>query len=213
MGQKAAEQRRPLARAVGQNLRHQAAVVVVDDRLRHSPEEGEGMDMAVHPRFGHRRRIGVNIARIAVRQIEHEEVRLLLHAADHHSRLAEIGLRMAWRMRQRHEHLLAAPRPVAHVVLDDRVAAGKPMFVTKAIKNALGRMTLLARDRTVRLKPLIDDRDERVQLRASHRSLPPIAGRNRIRHHLANRVARYAKMPCCLALAHAPVASHANLQI
>src|SRR5690606_29689610 len=117
------------------------------------------------------------------------------HATDDNDGLPEVGLSMSGRMRQRHEHLLAAPRPIAHVVLDDRVAAGKPMFVTKAIKNAPGRMTLLAWDRTVRLKPLIDDRNECVQLRASHRRLPPIAWRNRIRHHLANRVARYAKMP------------------
>src|SRR5690606_40796394 len=87
--------------------------------------------------------------------------------------------------------------------LDDRVAAGKPMFVTKAIKNAFGRMTLLARDRPVLVKPPINDRDERVQLRASHRRLPPIARRNRIRHHLANRIARDAEMPSCFALAHA----------
>jgi hypothetical protein len=65
------------------------------------------MDVAIHPGLGHRRRIGPHIAAVAVRQIEHEEVRLLLHAADHHHRLAEIGLRMARRMRQRHEHLLA----------------------------------------------------------------------------------------------------------
>src|SRR5690606_35279235 len=48
--------------------------------------------------------------------------------------------------------------------------------------HPFGRVALLARDRTVLVKPPINDRDERVQLRASHRRLPPIARRNRIRH-------------------------------
>src|SRR3546814_20922324 len=43
MGQEAAEQRRTLACAVGQDLRHKAPVVVVDDRLdRKSVVEGKG---------------------------------------------------------------------------------------------------------------------------------------------------------------------------
>ena len=146
-------------------------------------------------------------------QIEHEKVRLLFHPADDNHSLPEIGLSMSGRMGQRHKYFLTAPVPLAHVVLDDRVAAGKPMFVTKAIKNAFGRMTLLARDRPVLVKPPINDRDERVQLRASHRRLPPIARRNRIRHHLANRIARDAEMPGCFALAHAAIASQTNLQI
>jgi hypothetical protein len=36
-----------------------------------------------------------------MRQVEHEEAGLLLDTADHHHRLAEIGLRMARRVRQR----------------------------------------------------------------------------------------------------------------
>ena len=110
------------------------------------------MDMAVHPRFGHRRRIGANIAGIAVRQIEHEEVRLLLNAADDNDSLPEVGLCVPRWVRQRHEHLLAAPIPLAHIVLDDRVATGKPVLVAQPVEHPLGRMTLLARDRPVRLK-------------------------------------------------------------
>lgn len=48
VGQKPAGQRRPLAGAVSQDLRHQAPVVVVDDRLRHGPEEGERTDVATN---------------------------------------------------------------------------------------------------------------------------------------------------------------------
>src|SRR5690606_6796737 len=87
------------------------------------------------------------------------------------------------------------------------------MFVTTTIKNPLGRVALLARNRPVLVEPPIDDRDERVQLRTPNRSLPPIARRNRICHHLANRVARDAKMLCRFALAHPAIASHANLKI
>lgn len=61
------------------------------------------MDMAVHPGLGHSRRIGANIAGVAMRQIEHEEVRLLLHAADDHHSLAKVGLCVPGRVRQRHE--------------------------------------------------------------------------------------------------------------
>ena len=56
VGQEAAEQRGALAGAVGQDLGHEAAIIVVDDRLRHGPEEGKGMDVAVHPGLRHRRR-------------------------------------------------------------------------------------------------------------------------------------------------------------
>ncbi|MBB4120359.1 hypothetical protein GGR30_000254 [Martelella radicis] len=57
VGQEPAEQRRPLARAIRQDLRHKAAVVVIDDRLRHGPEKGERMDVAIDPGLGYRRRI------------------------------------------------------------------------------------------------------------------------------------------------------------
>ena|GEM_PF-6374432 len=113
VGQEAAEQRRPLAGAIRQDLRDQATVVVIDDRLRPGPEEGECMDVAVDPGLGHRRRIGPHVAAVAMRQIEHEETGLLFHAANHHRRLTEVGLRMAGRMRQRHEHLLPTLIPLA----------------------------------------------------------------------------------------------------
>src|SRR5690606_35126338 len=49
MRQEAAEQLRPLAGAVGQDLRHKAAVVVVEHRLGNRAEERKGMDVAVNP--------------------------------------------------------------------------------------------------------------------------------------------------------------------
>ena len=101
------------------------------------------MDVAVDPGLGHRRRIGPHVAAVAMRQIQHEETRLLLDAADHHRRLAKVGLRMAGRMRQRHEHLLPTLIPLAYVVLDDRVAAGETALITQAVEHTLGSMALL----------------------------------------------------------------------
>ena len=169
MGQKAAEQRCPLACAVRQDLRHKAAVVVIDDRPRYGPEERERMDVAIDPGFGHRRRIGPHIAPVAMRQIEHKEARLLLHAANHDRRLTEVRLRMAGRMRQRHEHLLAALITLAHIILDDRVAAGEPAFVAQAVEHPLGRMALLARHLQVFIEPMVDRRNECIQLRTPDR--------------------------------------------
>ena len=104
-----------------------------------------------------------------MRQIQHEEVRLLLHPADHHQCLAEIGLRVSRRMSQRHEHLLATLIALAHVILDDRVAAGEAALLTKPVKHPLGRVALLARHLSVLVQPSIDGRNERVELRPPDR--------------------------------------------
>ncbi len=127
------------------------------------------MDVAVDPSLGHRRRISPHVAAVAMRQVEHEEMRLLLHAANHHHRLAEIGLRMARWMSQWHKHLLATLIPLTNIVLDDRVAAGEPAFVTKPVEHPLGRMALLARQLHVLIKPMLDRRNKRIQLRPPDR--------------------------------------------
>lgn len=165
MGQEPAEQCCPLARAIRQDLRHKAAVIVIDDRLRHAPEEGERMDVAIDPGLGHRRRISPHIATVAMRKIEYEETGFLLNTADHHHRLTEISLRMAGRMRKRHEHFLTALFPLPDIVLDNRIAAGEPAFVAKPVKHTLGRMALFARYVSVFIQPVVDRRNERVQLR------------------------------------------------
>ena len=47
--QQPAEQRGPHPRAIRLDLRDQAAVVVIENRLRHPAKEGKGMHMPVHP--------------------------------------------------------------------------------------------------------------------------------------------------------------------
>ena len=146
--------------------------------------------MAVHPCLGNGSRIGAYVAGVAVRQIEHEEVRLLLHPADLDQCLAKISLPMAGSVCQRHEHLPAALIPLPDVILDDRVASGEAMLFAKAVEHTLRRMALLARNRPVPIQPAIDDRYERFQLRSPHRGAATVTGRLGIRQHLANRVAR-----------------------
>ena len=45
---------------------------------------------------------------------------------------------------QRDKHLPPTAQLIAYVILDDGVAAGEPVLVSKPIKNPLGRVTLLA---------------------------------------------------------------------
>lgn len=81
------------------------------------------MDVAIHPGLRCRRRIGPDVASIAVRQIQGKETGLLFNTADHDHCLAEIGLSMAWRVRQRNEHFAMPPTVLPYMVLDDGMAA------------------------------------------------------------------------------------------
>ena len=148
-----------------------------------------------------------------MRQVQHEEVGLLLDAPDPDLRLAEVGLSVARRMRQRHKYLLAPPFPLPNVVLDDRIAAGKATLIAKPVEHPLGRMPLLARHRTVRLQPALDDRDERIKLWPPDLGRPSVARWHREGHHLRNRVTRDVEHTRCFPLAHAFRASLANSQI
>ena len=83
----------------------------------------------------------VGITGIAVRQIEGKEVGLLLDATDDNRRLAEVGLRMARRMGQRHEHLAPPPFTLSDVILHDadrvktRAVAGMEVWVTMICRD------------------------------------------------------------------------------
>ena len=105
MRQEPAEQAGALAGAIRQDARHQASVVVVEHRLRHPAEESKSMNVAIHPSLGRCRWIGPNVTRIAMRQVEREEVGFLLDPADHHQGFAEISLGVARGVVQRDKHL------------------------------------------------------------------------------------------------------------
>ena len=55
-------------------------------------------------------------------------------------RLAEVGLGMAGRVGQRHEHLLRLGTMLAHIVLHARIAAGIAVLGAQALEDALGRV-------------------------------------------------------------------------
>ena len=67
--------------------------------------------------------------------------------------------------------------------------------------------------RTVFFQPMLDRRNECIQLRTPDRRTPLIAGRCRIGHHLGHAVARYVEMLSCLALRHSFRNSQPNPQI
>jgi hypothetical protein len=94
------------ARPVPEDLRHRQLGIVIEDRLRHAADEGEGLDMAVAERLGRLSMIGLHEDRVALRQVHDEEPDLLLDAAQDHDSLAEIRLGMPGRMRQRDEDFL-----------------------------------------------------------------------------------------------------------
>ena len=57
---------------------------------------------------------------------------------DHRHRLAKVDLGMAGRVGEWDEHLLRAGMPLAQVVLDDRVAAGKAVLDPQPLVDPLG---------------------------------------------------------------------------
>jgi len=211
--QKPAEECRPLTRSIRKDLRNQTAVVVVEDRRRHLAEERKRMNVAVNPGFRRRPRIRTHEAGITVRQVHDEEMRLLFDTADHDYRLAEIGLGVPGRMRQRYEHLATAPFALPHVILHDRIAAGEPVLITKPLEHPLRRVPLLAMNLPIAVQPSVYDPGEGIQLRPFDRRRPPISGRDREYHHLSYAVARDVEMPSRFSLAHALSTGQPNLPI
>ena len=94
-------------------------------RSRHAAKISEGLVVTFQESLGVLGGKGDHEAIVGMRQIETLEVRLLLDARDHHQRLAEIGLCISRRMRQRHEHFLVLQPRLAHVILHHRVAAAE----------------------------------------------------------------------------------------
>src|SRR3546814_17567613 len=133
--------------------------------------------MAIAEGLADLRRIGFDKAGIRVRQAHGKEVRLSLDPCAHHQGLAEIHLRMAGIVGQRHEDLAAAQPPLAHVVLDDGIAALEAMLVAQPLVDPFGRVPLFARRRAILLENAIYDTREGIALWAPPRPAPPVAPR------------------------------------
>jgi hypothetical protein len=139
--------------------------------------------------------------------------RRLLDAADHHGRLAEVGLSVAGRMVQRHEHLPAAPAVLADVVLHDGVAAGEPVLVAQPLEHPLRGVALLGPLAEILQQPPADDLGEPVKLRPLDLGPPPVAGRHREAQHLLHALARDPEMTRRRALAHPVPTGETDLPI
>ena len=162
--------------------------------------------MAVQEGLGGLGRVGLDEAAVAVGQVDDEAVGLPLNAADDHQGLAEVALRVARRVGQRHEHLPGLTAMLPDVVLDGGVSAVEPVLVPEALEYPLGRVALLPGAREVILQDPVDDAGERLQLGPSRRSLSPVARRHGVGQHLAHRVPVQPKLsgdlPNTLALHH-----------
>ena len=98
MGLQSAERSRSLSRAIRQDARHQALVVVVENRSGNTAEKDKGSVVPVQPGLRRRRRVGRNEAGIAVGKGHDEKMRPILDAGDDRIRLAKVRLSMARRM-------------------------------------------------------------------------------------------------------------------
>jgi hypothetical protein len=66
--------------------------------------------------------------------VDYDWVRPAFHA-DHNPRFAKISLGVARCVVQRDKHLPAPALLIAHVILDDGVAAGEPVLASQPVKN------------------------------------------------------------------------------
>jgi len=94
---------------------------------------------------------------------------------------------MPRRVHQRHEHLPGPLTLPQHVVLHDSQATGVTVFVAQPLEDPLRGVPLLRWTALIILQHLIDDPDERVQLRPCRWAATPVPGRNREGQHLGHR--------------------------
>jgi hypothetical protein len=135
--------------AVAKNARHCDFEIIVQNRDRHAAEKRKCGDVPVEERFRGLRRIGLDEAGVRLRQVETKHTQLHAHAADDADAFAEIDLRMARRMGQRHEGLARPGAGDPNVILHDRIAASVALFDPQPFENPLRRMPLLRRRRLI----------------------------------------------------------------
>jgi len=151
--------------------------------------------MPVQPSLSVRRRVGTDITRIAVRQVQGEEICLLLDPTDHDQCFAKIRLAMSRRMAQRHKPLLAAALPGTHIVFYNRVSASKSTLAAQPLKYPLGYVALFAWARFVLDQPLVNLAGVRIKLWPLDRCSPSVPRRFRVRQHLRDTIPADPKIP------------------
>src|SRR3984893_15525374 len=176
-----------LALAVAENARHRDFEIIVQNRQRHAAEKGKCRDVPVKQSFRRHRQIALDEAGVRMRQVEAEHMQLHPYAADDAKAFAEVDLRMARRMGQRHEDLARPAAGARNVILHYGITAGKTVFEPQPFENPLRGVPLLRRCRLVGLQNRVDDRYEQSELRPLRSLGSHIAGRRRIAAHLGNR--------------------------
>src|SRR5580693_2744834 len=188
-----------LALAVAQNARHRDFEIIVQNRQRYAAEKGKCQNVPIKKSFRRLRRIGLDEAGVRMRQVEAEHMQLHPYAADDANAFAEVDLRMARRMGQRHEDLARPAAGDPNVILHYGITAGKTVFEPQPFENPLRGVPLLRRCRLVGLQDRVDDRYEQSELRPLRRLGSHITGRRRIAAHLGNRVSAQSENPRRLA--------------
>jgi hypothetical protein len=138
---------------------------------------------------------------VGVWQRHHEERHLPKHPRHVRQRVAEVHLRLARRVHQRHEHLAPALPQLPHRVLHGRVAALKSLRL-KHLPDPLGRVTLLPRHLFVGLQDRLDLVQVRTDLARRRRLRPAVARRLRVRQNLLKRLPVHPRLTQHLTLAH-----------
>src|SRR3984893_8885740 len=129
-----------LALAVAQNAHHSDFEIIVQNQQRHAAEKGKCRDVPVKKSFRRLRRIGLDDAGVRMRQVEAEHMQLHPYAADDTNAFAEVDLRMARRMGQRHEDLARPAAGHPNVILHYGITAGKTVFEPQPYEKTLSSM-------------------------------------------------------------------------
>src|ERR1700720_4311917 len=188
-----------LALAVAENARHRDFEIIVQNRQRHAAEKGKCRDVPIQKSFRRLRRIGLDEAGVRMRQVEAEHMQLHPYAADDAKAFAEVDLRMARRMGQRHEDFARPAAGDSNVILHYGITAGKSVFEPQPFENPLRGVPLLRRCRLVGLQNRVDYRYEQSELWPLRSLGSHIAGRRRIAAHLGNRIPAQSENPRRLA--------------
>ena len=115
--------------------------------------------------------------------------------------VAEIHLRLAGMVDERHEHLPGALPDLSHRLLDLGIAAGVALLIPEALEDTLGGVALLAVDVLVFLQDLTDAGHVRPQFRPVGRLFPAISRRLAVRQDLLQRLPVKPRLPQHLPLA------------
>src|SRR3977135_4063503 len=126
-----------LALAVAENARHRDFEIIVQNRQRYAAEKGKCRDVLVKKSFRRLRRIGLDEAGVRMRQGGAEHMQLHPITADDANAFAEVDLRMATRMGQRHEDLARPAAGDPNIILHYGITAGKTVFATHTFENTL----------------------------------------------------------------------------